>query len=87
MVKKYHNHTLQTDPRHREEETKNTYSHMTSGSIKAKQPALSLFNVKMIAKLEKDTKKCITKQRPAQNPHKQCEVHKNNESTTTEPPP
>ena len=30
MIKKYHNHTLQTNPRHREEEPANIYSNNTS---------------------------------------------------------
>ena len=29
---KYHNHTLQTNPQHREEEPQNTNSYMTPGS-------------------------------------------------------
>ena len=29
MIRKYHNHTLQTYPRHREEEPKNLYSNTT----------------------------------------------------------
>ena len=35
------NHTLQTNPRHREDETWNTNSHVTSNAIKVKQSALS----------------------------------------------
>ena len=31
MIKKYHNHTLQTNPMHGEEEPQNTNSHKTSG--------------------------------------------------------
>ena len=30
MIRKYHNHTLQTNPQHREEEPQNTKSHKTS---------------------------------------------------------
>ena len=29
MIKKYHNHTLQTNPRHRKEEPQNIYSNNT----------------------------------------------------------
>ena len=29
MIRKYHNHTLQTNPRHREEEPQNMYSNNT----------------------------------------------------------
>ena len=32
MTRKCHNHTLQTNPWHHEEETQNTYSHMISKS-------------------------------------------------------
>ena len=31
MIRKYHNHTLQTNPRHHEEEPQNTDCHKTSG--------------------------------------------------------
>ena len=31
MIRKYHNHTLQTNPRHHEEEPQSTNSHMISG--------------------------------------------------------
>ena len=31
MIRKYHNHTLQTNPRHREEDSQNTNSHNTPG--------------------------------------------------------
>ena len=30
MIRKYHNHTLQTNPQHREEEPQNFKSHKTS---------------------------------------------------------
>ena len=30
MIRKYHNHTLQTNPRRREEESQNIYSNNTS---------------------------------------------------------
>ena len=49
MARIYHNHTLQTDTLHREEETQSTYSHMT---FKAVFKHLSLFPNEMIAKLE-----------------------------------
>ena len=31
LIRKYHNHTLQTNPRYREEESQNTRCHKTSG--------------------------------------------------------
>ena len=35
-VRKYHNHTLQTNPRHREEDPQNTNSHNTSDGTQCK---------------------------------------------------
>ena len=46
MIRKYHNHKLQTNPWHREEEPHN--NHETPGS----KATSSLFPIKMIAKLE-----------------------------------
>ena len=43
-------HKLQTNPWHREDEPQ--YKQETPGRQTAKQPALSLFPIKMIAKLE-----------------------------------
>ena len=53
MARKYHNHTLQTNPLHREEERHSTNSPITLSSF-FKQPSLSLslFPNEMIAKLE-----------------------------------
>ena len=42
MIRKYHNHTLQTKPQHREEEPQNTNSHKTSGRQLKKNNELSL---------------------------------------------
>ena len=36
LIRKFHNYTLQTNPRYREEETQNTNSHMTSKGNKSK---------------------------------------------------
>ena len=42
MIRKYHNHKLQTNPRHCDQEPQNTNSRKTpERKIKAKQPALS----------------------------------------------
>ena len=42
MVRKYHNHTTQTNPWHCEEESQNIYSNKISvRQLKAKQPAVS----------------------------------------------
>ena len=50
MIRKYHNHILQTNPRHREEDAQNIYSNKTSDN---NGKAISfLFLFKIIAKLE-----------------------------------
>ena len=36
MTRKYHNHTLQTNPQHHEEETQNTNSHTTAAETESK---------------------------------------------------
>ena len=41
MTRKYHNHLLQANRRHREEELQNTKSHDIRKTIKVKQSALS----------------------------------------------
>ena len=51
LTRKCHNHTLQTNPWHQQEETQNTNSHMTSKAIKVKAIS-SLFLSEMIVKLE-----------------------------------
>ena len=48
MIRKYHNHKLQTNPWHREEELHN--NHETPG--RQSKATSSLFPIKMIAKLE-----------------------------------
>ena len=50
MIRKYQNHTLQTNPRHRKEEPHNITSNKTSGSNQSKATSL-FFLIKMIAKL------------------------------------
>ena len=82
MVRKYHNHKLQTKPWHREEEPHN--NHETPDRQQSKATS-SLFPIKMIAKLERT-------QRNAQRNIDQLQNHTkgvtlNNELTTTEPPP
>ena len=49
MIRKYYNHTLQTNPRHREEELQDTRNWQEDKQSKATS---SLFPVKMIVKLE-----------------------------------
>ena len=41
MIRKYHNHELETNPWHREEEQHNNYETDTRKTNKAKQPGLS----------------------------------------------
>ena len=50
MIRKYHNHKLQTNPWHREEEPHN--NHETPEEDKQSKATSSLFPVKMVAKLE-----------------------------------
>ena len=50
MIRKYHNHKLQTNPSLREEEPRN--NHETTGSQTNQSNQLSLFPIKMITKLE-----------------------------------
>ena len=50
MIRKYHNHTLQTNPWHREEEPQNIYSNNTYVRQYSKATNF-LFLFKMIAKL------------------------------------
>ena len=53
MIRKYHNHTLKTNPRHRKEEPHNIYSNKTSKRQLKQSKQLFLFLAKMIAKLER----------------------------------
>ena len=78
MIKKYHNQTLQTTPRHPEEEPQNIYSNKARKTIKAK-----LFLYEMNEKLERTQSNAYQKQRQTQNPHKQWKHTLNNRSTTT----
>ena len=75
IIRKYHNHTLQTNPRQCDEETPNIYSNKTPGRKlkQSNQPSLSRQDDR---KTRKDTKLCISKQRLNTEPHKHCEVHK-----------
>ena len=72
---KYHKYTLvtlQTNPRHSEEEPQNIYSYKTLGRQLKQSKQLS-----DDCKTRKDTKYCTTKHRPTQNPHKQCLLEQN----------
>ena len=78
MIRKYHNHTLQTNSRHREEKL-----HDTRKTNKVKQQ--TLFLIKMIAKLERTHSNVQQNMEQAPNPTMGTVINK--ESTTTEPPP
>ena len=69
MTRKCYNHTLQTNPRHREEETLGTNSRLTSKDYKLITTS-SLFPGEVIAKTRKDKKYCTTKRGPNTYPHK-----------------
>ena len=84
MIRKYHNHTLQTNPRHRKEEPQNIYSNKTFVWQQKQNNQLSL-PLQDDWKLER-TQRNAYKQRQTQNLHKQLEGHKqrtNNNITTT----
>ena len=80
----YHNHTLQTNPRHHEEEPQNTNSHKTPGRQLKKGNMLFFLSD---CKTSKYTQNVITKQ--GSNTHKKKKTMGrtiNNESTTTTEP-
>ena len=79
MIRKYHNHKLQTNPWHREEEPHNNYE--TPGRQTKQSNQLSLPH-------QDDCKTRMNVQQnieQLQNPTMGVTI--NNESTTTEPPP
>ena len=80
MIRKCHNHTLQTNSGHQEEESQNNNSHYTSGSNQLSLPHQD------DCKTRYDTKYYITKQGPNTEPSQTMGATINNESTTTEPP-
>ena len=73
MIRKYHNHTPQTKPRHREEESREIYSNKTPVRQKRKATR-SLLLFKMFAKLER-TQSNAQQNRLTQNHHNQWEAH------------
>ena len=60
MVRKYHTHTLQTNPRHREEESQNNNSHKTLGRQTKLSNQFSLSH-QDDCQTRKDTKHCTAK--------------------------
>ena len=84
MIRKYHNHKLQTNPRHRKEEPRN--NHDTPGRQNKQSKATnSLFPIEMITKLEWTQSYAQQHIEQLQNPTMRVTI--NNESTTKEPPP
>ena len=73
LSRKYHNHTLQTKPRHREEEPQNTNSHATSGR-QLKQGKQLLLPRQDDLKLERTQSDAQQNKDQTQNPNKQWEV-------------
>ena len=55
MIRKYHIHTHQTNPRHREDDQQNTDILKTPGRQFKYSNQLSFFPIKIIAKLERIT--------------------------------
>ena len=83
MFRKYHNHKLQTNPWHCEEEPHN--HHETSGRQTNQSNQLSLLTIKTIAKL--DLTQLYVQQNIEHLHNPTMGVTITNESTTTEPPP
>ena len=82
MVRKYHNDKLQTNPWHREEESHNNKE--TQGRQAKQSNQLSLFPIKMIAKLEWTQSNAQQNIEQLQNPTMGESII--NESTKIEPP-
>ena len=82
LIRKYHNHKLQTNLWYREEESHN--NHETPERQKSKATS-SLFPIEMIAKLEWTQSNAQQNIEQLQNPTMGVTI--NNESTTTEPAP
>ena len=70
MIRKYLNHTLQTNPWHREEELQNTNSHMTPGRQVKPYLVSSLCPIKKIEKLERTQNTAQQNMEQRQNPTK-----------------
>ena len=82
MIRKYHNHTLQTNPRHREDKLHKI--HKTPGEQLSKATS-SLFPIKMITQLKSILRNVQLIMEQTQNPTMGATI--NNESATTEPLP
>ena len=84
LISKFHNHKLQTNPRHREEEPQNNNKTSRRRSKHGKATS-SVFPIKMIAKLERTQSNTQQNMEQTQNTTMGATINK--ESTTTKPPP
>ena len=75
MIRKYNNHTLQTNQRLHEEKPHTTYSRKISGRQLKQSNQLSLPRQEDF-KTRKDTKLCRTKRRLTWHHHRELEVYK-----------
>ena len=82
MIRKYHNHKLQTNPWYHKEEPHNNHE---TPSIQTKQSNQLSFTIEMIAKLEWTHSNAQQNTEKIQNPTMGVTI--NYESTTREPPP
>ena len=82
MIRKYHNHTLHTNPRHGEEERLNNNRHNTPE--RQSKVTSSLFPIKLFVKLEKTQSNTQQNMEQTQYPILRATI--NNEPTATEPP-
>ena len=80
MVWKYHNHTLNTDPQHREKSHRTTVFTRRQEDKQSKATS-SLFPIKMIAKLEMTQSNTKQNIEQSQNPTMGAAI--NNESKTS----
>ena len=83
MIKKYHNHKLQTNPWHREEETNN--NHETPEDKQRKATSRPLFSIKMIEKLELTQSYAQQNIKQLQNPTIGLKINNESTKTTREP--
>ena len=82
MIRKYHNHKLQTNPWHREEETYN--NHKTPGRLTKQSNQVSLPHQDDCKTSILDISNVLQNIEPLQTPTMGVKINK---STTTEPPP
>ena len=83
LIRKYHNHKLQTSPWYREEEPHS--NHETPGRQTKESNQLSLLPIKMVSNLEWTQSNAQQYIEQPQNPTMGVAI--NNESTANKPPP